>query len=157
MTTRKLSPIRENSGEKKTFKTKYSVKTSQTDPNALLKKKRRVLTSSDYNRRTKKAPTIDGHGNKTRLPLGKKSRKKKKRNSRKKKKRKYNKKKKRKSRKNRNIFGKASNYDTELWEDLEEAIKNSRTKYISRRWIELEDPTAPRKYGCETYYDKNRV
>jgi len=157
MTTRKLSPIKENSGEKKTFKRKYTVKTSQTDPKALLKKNIKVLlTSSDYDRRTKKAPKIDGHGNKTRLPLGRKSRKKNKRKSRKKKKRKSRKKKKRKLRKNRNIFGKGSNYNTELWEDLEEAIKNSRTEYIYRIWKELKDPTAPRKPGCETYYDKNR-
>lgn len=97
MTTRKkLSPIKESSGEKKTFKRKYKTTKSKTNPKELLKKNIKVLlTASSFYRRTKKAPRIDGHGDKIKLPLARKSRKKRnKRKSRKKKKRKSRKKKK---------------------------------------------------------------
>jgi hypothetical protein len=77
MTTRKkLSPVKEKSTEGKAFKRKYTIKVTKTNPMKLLKKLRPFLTASSYDRRTKKAPRRDGHGNKTKLPLARKSRKK---------------------------------------------------------------------------------
>ncbi|MAR51028.1 MAG: hypothetical protein CML42_07870 [Rhodobacteraceae bacterium] len=84
-TRKKLSPIKERAGEKKTFKRKYKTTKSKTNPRALLKKNIKVLlTASSFYRRTKKAPKTDGHGKKIKLPVvARKSRKKKKSKKRK--------------------------------------------------------------------------
>tara|TARA_B100001741_G_C16488810_1_gene568673 strand:+ start:109 stop:393 length:285 start_codon:yes stop_codon:yes gene_type:complete len=77
-TRKRLSPVKEKSTEGKAFKRKYTVKVSKTNPIKLLKKLRPLLTASSYDRRTKQAPRKDGHGNKVKLPVGRKSRKKRK-------------------------------------------------------------------------------
>lgn len=78
-TRKRLSPVKEKTTEGKAFKRKYTIKVSKTNPIKLLKKLRPLLTASSYDRRTKQAPRKDGHGNKVKLPVGRKSRKKRKR------------------------------------------------------------------------------
>uniref|UniRef100_A0A6C0CLZ3 Uncharacterized protein n=1 Tax=viral metagenome TaxID=1070528 RepID=A0A6C0CLZ3_9ZZZZ len=75
-TRKRLSPVKEKTTEGKAFKRKYTIKVTKTNPIKLLKKLRPLLTASSYDRRTHLAPKNDGHGNRVKLPLGRKSRKK---------------------------------------------------------------------------------
>ena len=75
-TRKRLSPVKEKSTEGKAFKRKYTIKVTKTNPIKLLKKLRPLLTARSYDARIYLAPKKDGHGNKVKLPLARKSRRK---------------------------------------------------------------------------------